>query len=114
MELGGEDVVLPNCRRESFAVGRARGDDGGVRGFGKETVNEIDIAAGCDAAEKRAIAANDFELVPADLWNFEAAVLRKTNDFALENTQARGATIEFFAPLEESLVTDADAEEWPT
>src|SRR5207302_7438446 len=76
------------------------------------TVDEIDIAAGRNAAQERTFRARDFKLVPTDLRNLEAVVACEANDFALENAKAAGATIELFAPLEQRLVADANTEEW--
>ncbi len=50
-------------------------------------------------------------MVPADLRDLQSGLFRKANDLALENAQPGGATVEFLALFEQSLVTDADAQE---
>ena len=46
VKLRGENVVAPDGRGEVFAVIRARGDNPGIGGLGKETVDKINVAAG--------------------------------------------------------------------
>ena len=59
---------------------------------------------------KRTIRPDDFKLVPPDLRNFQAVLFGKADDFALENSQAGGAGIEFLAFFKQRLIADADAE----
>src|SRR5208282_5748202 len=87
------------------------GDDAWIHRLRIKTVDEIDVTAIRHAAEQRAIRLHDFKLVPADLRNFQSMLFRKADDAALENAQARGATVEFFAPFKQRLIADADAEE---
>ena len=110
VELGGEDVVAPDGGGEGVAVFGAGGDDAGIGGLGVEAVDEIDVAAAGDAAVEGAVRAGDFDLVPADLRDFQAVFNREPDDAARENAQAGGAGIKFFAAVEQRLVADADAQ----
>src|SRR5579862_7566175 len=70
VELGGEDVVAPDGRGETFAVGRLGRGQGRVVGFGKKAMDKIDVTAGGNSVEDRAVGADDVQLVPADLRDF--------------------------------------------
>ncbi len=56
----------------------------------------------------------NLDLIPGDLWNLEPRLFRETYNAAAEHAESRRATIELLAPLEQRLVTDANAEERPT
>jgi hypothetical protein len=77
-------------------------------------VDEINEASIGNAFEQRTIRFHHFELIPADLWNFQAAILREANDLAWKYSQPGGATVELLALLEQRLVADTNAEEWPS
>ena len=91
VELRGEDIVAPDGGGEGFAVSGARGDEGFIGGLRIIAVDEIHVAAAGDAAVERAIGANDLELVPADLRNFDSARAGEADDPAGENAQPGGA-----------------------
>src|SRR5439155_4391003 len=109
MKLRGEHVVLPDRRGKCFAVGRARGHEGFVRWFGEKTVHEINVTAAGNAAKQRAFRLHDFDLVPADLRNFQPRLFGKANDFAAENPQPSSAALKLLAPFKQRLIADANA-----
>jgi len=111
MKLRGENVVLPDGRGEPFAVSRARRHDGFVRGFWKKTVHEINVAAAGNVAKQRTPRLRDFDLIPADLRDFQPGLCRETDDFTPKNSQPGGATVELVALVEQRLIPDANAEE---
>src|SRR5262249_18696634 len=85
----------------------------GVAGPREKAVHEIHVAARSDAPEEWTIRFGDLELIPTDLGHFLPAGRRETNDVPAEHPQARCATVELFALLEQRLVPDANAQEWP-
>lgn len=52
-------------------------------------------------------------LIPSDLGNLEAGGRGETPDPPLEDTESRGAGMEFFAAFEQRLVADTDAQKRP-
>src|SRR6266404_5551701 len=100
MKLRGKHIVAPNCGRKSFAVIRARGDNGFVVRFRKETVHEINVTAAWNTFEERAFGFCEFQLVPTNLRDFEPVTVRETNHFALENSHSCRATVKLLAFLE--------------
>jgi hypothetical protein len=111
MELSGVHVVLPNGRGEFFPIIRACRDDRDIHGTREKTVHEINVTVRGNVAKERAIGLDDFELIPADLRDFQAIGFGKAHDFALKDSQTGGATVELFTLLEQRLVTDTNAEE---
>ena len=98
---------------ERSAVIRAGGHDRCIDRLGEEAVHEIDVAAAGDAPKQRALRPDDFQLVPADLRNLQAVLLRKPHHPARKNAQPGSATVELLAPLKQRLVTHADAQKRP-
>lgn len=114
VELSGDNIVMPNRGCERFAISCSCGDDRLVNGFWEVTVDEIHITAGGDPAKQRAIRSDNIQLIPSDLWRFQAVLCAESDDTALENRESGGATVELFAALEEGLVPDAYSEKRPT
>ena len=110
VKLRGVNIVAPDGRCKGVAIIRARRNDGFVCRLRIKAVDEINVAAAGDAAIERAIRLHDVELVPADLRNFKSGFFREADDVALKNAESGGAGIEFFAPLKQRLIADADAE----
>ena len=76
-------------------------------------MNKIDMAPGINPLKNGAIRPDNVQLVPSNLRNFDAGLVRKTDHLAAKNPQARRATIELFAPFEEGLIADTNAEKRP-
>ena len=110
MKLCGKDIVAPDRRGKIISVIRARGDDGLIRWLWIEAVHEIDIAAVFNSAIERAIGFHNFQLVPADLRDFQSGFLREADNAAGKNAKAGGTGIKFLAAFKQRLVADADAE----
>ena len=114
MELGGVDVFAPDRRGEGDSVLGSGGDNGVVGWLRVEAVDEVEIGALGDALVEGAIRAGDLDLVPTDLGDLEFGFLRgrrEPDHGTAEDAEAEGAGVEFLAPFEEGLVTDADSEE---
>ena len=111
VKLRGVDIVAPDGRRKAVAVIRAGGDDGFVHRLRIKTVDKINVTAVFNSAKQRAVRFSHFNLVPANLRNFQSGLFREADDAAFENAEARGAGIEFLAPFKQRLIADADAEE---
>src|SRR6266496_619187 len=92
---------------------KPRGDDGFICGLRKKAVHEIDVAAAGNAAIQRTLRLCHVELVPPDLRNLETVPVREAHDFTGKDAQTGRATVELFAPLEQSLIADADPEKRP-
>jgi len=88
MELGGEDVVLPNRRGKGLTVIRPRGNNGWIDRLRIKAVHKIDVAAAGNVLKDRTIRAGDFKLVPADLRDFKAIATAEFDDLTLENAEA--------------------------
>src|SRR5256885_13129413 len=106
MKLSRIEVVLADCRGEVFSVSSAGGNDCGMDWLGKVAMDEIDIAAARNALEEGTVTLNYLDLIPSDLRNLQAGVVRKPNHSPAEDSQTGGTTIELFALLEQSLVAD--------
>lgn len=113
MELGGEYVLAPNGRSKGVSILGACGDDRGIKRLRKEAVNKIDIASVGNAAVERTAGLRQFELVPANLRNFQTGLLGKTDHPAVKYAQPGRAAVELIAPLEQRLVADTNAQERP-
>src|SRR2546425_1123725 len=101
MELRGKDVLVPNGRGEALAVTRARADNLRVERLREKAVHEINVAAFGNAAQQRALRLDQFQLVPPDLRHLQPGPFLKTDHAPFEKPQARCATVEFIAALEE-------------
>ena len=71
MELGREDVPLPDGGRKPFAILCLRRNDRWVGRLRVETVDEIEVGAGCDVAEQWTLPTRWGDLVPTDLRDLE-------------------------------------------
>src|SRR5260370_39439028 len=111
MELRRKDVARQDRRGKGLSVIGARGDDRGICRPGKKTVNEIDIDAAFDATKERTIRLDDFEPVPADLRDFQSALLRKPHHLALKNGHSRCAAVELLALLKHGLIAPANPQQ---
>src|SRR5579885_2775322 len=77
MKLGGEDVVTPDGRGKHLAILGARRHDGFIHRLRIKAVDEINVTAVVHTAKERAIAANNLNLVPADLRIFRPCFSEK-------------------------------------
>jgi len=126
-QVSGDHRVAP--QHAVFAYPRAPGNSrapgyGGV-GADVAVVADLDLVVQFHAlfyhrvVQRAAVdggAGADFHVVAdyntADLRDFQPIILSKPYDFAFENTQACGATVELFAALEQGLVADTDSKKW--
>src|SRR4051794_36175732 len=111
MKLRRKHIIPPNGRSECLAISRSGRHDGLIHWLRKKAVDEINIATVLDPFIKRTIGLRNLKLVPADLRDLQTIPIRETNDTALEQRQTGGATVKFFAALEQSLITHTDAQE---
>src|SRR6516162_8014521 len=86
MKLGGEDIVAPNSRSKRLAVSRPRRNNGLVHRFWKEAVDKIDIAVVGDAFKQRTVSPDNFQLVPANLRDFQTVSDGESHDTSLKDT----------------------------
>ena len=111
MKLCGKDIVAPDRRGKIISVIRARGDDGLIRWLWIEAVHEIDIAAVFNSAIERAIGFHNFQLVPADLRDFQRLIADADAEkrFAGRDEIFRGLEQFLFAERVDAIVKRADA-----
>ena len=84
VKLRGIHIVAPDRRGEDLAVSGLRRGNGRVRRFGKKTVDEINVTAGGIPRKSGQSGRTMSKLVPANLRNLDAGLVRKADDACRE------------------------------